>query len=29
MISLYVIGKMLQVLVWIVGGYFLLKETEK
>lgn len=29
MISLYVIGKVLQVLVWIVGGYFLLKETEK
>jgi hypothetical protein len=29
MISLYVIGKVLQVLVWIVGGYVLLKETEK
>ena len=29
MISLYVIGKVLQVLVWVVGGYFILKETEK
>lgn len=29
MISLYVIGKVLQVLVWIIGGYFLLKGAEK
>ncbi len=29
MISLYMIGKIVQVLVWIVGGYFLLKEAEK
>lgn len=28
MISLYVFGKIRQVVVWIVGGYFLLKEVE-
>jgi len=29
MTTLYVIGKVLQVVVWIYGGYFLLKEAEK
>jgi len=27
--SFYVIAKVLQLLVWIVGGYFLLKEIGK
>jgi len=29
MISLYLIGKILQVFVWIAGGYFLLKVIEE
>lgn len=29
MTTLYLVAKVLQVLVWVVGGYFLLKEIEK